>query len=501
MPTLPDRRRAAIYARVSLDQTGEGNSVSQQEEASRDLIERRGWELAGVYVDNSITGTGKKHRPRFYEMLEAVRRGEVDAVVARHMDRLMRNPRERLELVELCRKHGVIIALVQGSDMDPTTASGRMVIGVLGEAAEMEIALKSERHIAALERHAIAGKVPHGTRLFGYTADANVDPEEAALVVDLFDRFYAGESLKSLARLMEERKVPTATVLRTRRTLDAVTVDPTKSEADREKARAAHEAALGRPWNTRTVRDMLSNVRYAGWAVYRGEIATDKDGNLVRGQWAPLVDADIFDVVQARLADPSRKTNRVGTDRRYLGSSLFLCAECDKPVVTVNGGKYFCPGHVIRAHRFVDEFVLDLIAGRLAAPDLGPLLAPPGEDLKPVVANSKRLRARLAKIDAEYDEGIIDGRRWKSAKERVAAQLREVDKQLATRKGGAALGRIAAAPNPAQEFREASLMAQRAVIDALVVVKLRRQPRGRMKRDRQGLVRIDPATVEITWRE
>lgn len=66
-----------------------------------------------MYVDNSITGTGKKHRPQFYEMLAAVKRGEVDAVVARHMDRIARNAKERLELVEACRDQGVIIALVQ----------------------------------------------------------------------------------------------------------------------------------------------------------------------------------------------------------------------------------------------------------------------------------------------------------------------------------------------------------------------------------------------------
>jgi hypothetical protein len=93
---------------------------------------------------------------------------------------------------------------------------------------------------------------------------------------------------------------------------------------------------------------------------------------------------------------------------------------------------------------------------------------PVGDDMKPVVEESKQLRARLAKIDNEYDEGIIDGRRSRSAKENVQAKLGEIDKKRATRKGGAALGKIAESPDPAQAFREASLMAQRAVIDASV---------------------------------
>jgi hypothetical protein len=38
----------------------------------------------------------------------------------------------------------------------------------------------------------------------------------------------------------------------------------------------------------------------------------------------------------------------------------------------------------------------------------------------------------LPDVDAEYDEGIIDGRPWRSAKENVGAKMREIDKKLAT---------------------------------------------------------------------
>ncbi|UGT94852.1 recombinase family protein [Mycobacterium intracellulare] len=455
-------RRAAVYARVSLDQTGEAASISQQEESARELIERRGWTLAGVYVDNSITGTGKKHRPQFYAMLEAVKGGEVDAVVARHMDRIARNPRERLELVEACRNQGVIIALVEGSDMDPTTASGRMVIDVLGSVAEMEIGIKSERHTAALRRHAHNGGVPHGPAPYGYTTTGDVVPDEASIVGRIFQAFDAGGSLRSITAKL---------------TADGV---PSRS---------------GRPWNVRTVRDMLTNPRYAGWAIYRREIATDADGNRIRAKWEPIVAPEVFDVVQARLSDPSRKSNRFGTDRRYLGSSLFLCDACGGPIQTGNGGKYLCPGHLTRESRHVDRYVIDVIAERLGRKDFAQLLAPPAEDMAPVVAEAERLRKRLRVIDGDYDRGDIDAKRWKSAKQRVQTELAEVDHKLAARRGGAALGSILSAPDPAAAFRDASLMAQRATIDALAVVRLRRAGRGRLP---AGLY-IDPETVDVDW--
>jgi hypothetical protein len=89
---------------------------------------------------------------------------------------------------------------------------------------------------------------------------------------------------------------------------------------------------------------------------------------------------------------------------------------------------------------------------------------------------------------------------WVQAAQTIAV-MGKPGKKLATRKGGAALGKIAEAHDPAQAFRDASLMGQRAIIDVLAEVRLHRQPRGRMKRDpvtRREV--IDPATVDIDWK-
>jgi hypothetical protein len=43
-------------------------------------------------------------------------------------------------------------------------------------------------------------------------------------------------------------------------------------------------------------------------------------------------------------------------------------------------------------------------------------------------------------------------------------------------------------------------MSQRAVIDALCTVRLRRAAKGRLKRDHTRREVIDPSTVDIEWR-
>ncbi|MGB9223201.1 recombinase family protein [Mycobacterium sp.] len=441
--------------------------MARQEEDARAIIEQRGWTLAGVYRDNSISASDtKKHRPGYADLQRDYAEGLFDALVVWDLDRLTRQPRQLEDWIDAAEGRGLALITTNG-EADLTTDGGRMYARIKLAVARAEIERKSARHRRALKQHAEAGRIPHGPRLFGYAPEGNVDPTESVIVADIFERFNGGESLRSVTRLLQDQGVPTRS---------------------------------GRPWSTRTVRDMLTNPRYAGWAVYQGEVAVGDDGKPVRGKWRPLVSDDVFEVIQARLSDPARKTNRVGTDRRYIGSGLYLCAECDGPIQTVNGGKYYCQHHLIREHSHVDRYVLDVITERLSRPDLATLLTPAEDDMKPLVEESKRLRARMAKIDNEYDEGIIDGPRWRSAKEKVRAKLSEVDRKLAARKGGAALGKILSAPDPAQAFREASLMGQRAVIDALATVRVRRTGKGRMRTDRDGRPLIDTSTVIIEWR-
>jgi site-specific DNA recombinase len=213
----------------------------------------------------------------------------------------------------------------------------------------------------------------------------------------------------------------------------------------------------------------------------------------------------VFEVIQARLSDPARKTNKVGTDRRYLGSSLYVCDVCDATIQTINGGKYYCrdiagAGHLIREHSHVDRFVLDVIAERLGRSDFATLLTPDEGDMKPWTDKARALRARLEGFDNDYADGVIDAKVLKKSKDRVNAELAEIDKRLASRRSGAALGGVLAAADPAQAFREASLMGQRAVIDALAVVRLRRAPRGRMRTDNNGRPLMDTSTVIIDWK-
>ncbi|GAS90491.1 recombinase family protein [Mycolicibacterium brisbanense] len=487
-------RRTVFYLRISLDHTGEGLAIDRQRKECQRIARQRGWRVVGEYVDNSISASdARKNRPGYDALVKAYEAGEFDALICYDMDRLTRQPRQMEDWLDAAEQRGLDLVTANG-EADLTTDAGRTFVRVRMAFARGEVERKSARQKVAAVQRAKLGRPPLGVRATGYTGKGETVPDEAELVRRIFKMFHSGESLRGIAAAL---------------TAEGLT------------------ARSGKPWNPSSVHGILSNPRYAGRSTYNRHAAVRdarearRKGDTVEpltvtpGTWEPLVSDDVFDAVQARLTDPRRRTQQ-GTDRKHLGSGLFVCDVCSQPVVSFSGGRYRCKAACVnRAHgpvdnvrvrrivadddheaplaRGVDEFVTAVVTERLSRPDAAELLAPPEVDTAPLRAEQDRLRARLDTIDAEYDDGIIDGLRWRTAKEKVNAQLSEVDRKIkAATPGSGALGDVLAAPDPAEAFLSASLMARRSVIEALAEVRLRRGTRGSKT--------FDPNTVRVEWR-
>ena len=137
--------RAAIYARVStLDQ-----HVENQLQELRTYCERRGW-TATEFIDHGVSGA-KERRPALDEMLKAAKRRKFDVLIVWRLDRLGRNLRHLILLLDELHALGVaFVSLAEG--IDATTPAGRLQLHVLGAIAEFERARIQERVIAGLAR-------------------------------------------------------------------------------------------------------------------------------------------------------------------------------------------------------------------------------------------------------------------------------------------------------------------------------------------------------------
>jgi DNA invertase Pin-like site-specific DNA recombinase len=148
--------RAAIYARVSTSNNGQDPRVQTRE--IREYCERRGWQIAGEYVDAGISGA-KDSRPELNKLMADAHRRRFDAVVVWKFDRFARSVSHLLRALENFNALGVgFVSLSE--QIDTSTPTGKMVFTVLGAVAELERSLIAERVRAGL-RNAKA----KGTRL------------------------------------------------------------------------------------------------------------------------------------------------------------------------------------------------------------------------------------------------------------------------------------------------------------------------------------------------
>ena len=147
----PSPCRAAVYARVStLDQQPE-NQLAEL----RRYVEARGW--TGVeYVDKGVSGA-KDRRPALDALVTDAKRRKFDVLVCWRLDRLGRNLRHLITLLDELQALGVAFVSLQ-EGIDATTPAGKLQLHILAAIAEFERARIAERVRAGLARARANGR-------------------------------------------------------------------------------------------------------------------------------------------------------------------------------------------------------------------------------------------------------------------------------------------------------------------------------------------------------
>lgn len=186
--------RTAIYARVSTFDQEPENQLAEL----RRYCEARSWSSV-VFVDRGVSGN-KDRRPALDALLADAKRRKFDVLVCWRLDRLGRNLRHLVTLIEELQSLGIgFVTLNEG--IDTTTPAGRLQLHVLAALSEFERERIRERVCAGLARAR-----REGTRL-GRPREA-VTPDDLLRVSHLSTR-----------RAAAELRVSAATVSRLRRTV------------------------------------------------------------------------------------------------------------------------------------------------------------------------------------------------------------------------------------------------------------------------------------------
>ena len=146
--------RTALYARISTSNNSQSPEMQLRE--LREYSERRGWTVAGEYVDAGISGA-KDRRPELDRLMADAHKRRFDVVTVWKFDRFARSVSHLLRALDTFRVLGIEFVSLSES-LDTATPAGRMVFTVLGAVAELERSLIAERVRAGLRNARAKGK-------------------------------------------------------------------------------------------------------------------------------------------------------------------------------------------------------------------------------------------------------------------------------------------------------------------------------------------------------
>jgi len=147
-------RKAVIYSRVSTNE----QTVENQLRVLREVAEKRGLEVVREISDEGISGAkGRNERPGFDELIKGSVKNEWDIILVWDVSRLGRSLKHLVSFLEDIQSARCDMYIHQ-SGIDTSTASGKMMFGMLSVFSEFERSMIRERVIAGQQRAKSEGK-------------------------------------------------------------------------------------------------------------------------------------------------------------------------------------------------------------------------------------------------------------------------------------------------------------------------------------------------------
>lgn len=204
-----ERKKAAIYIRVSTAYQEEGNSLEKQKERCLQEARERGYEVSQVYTD--VESGSKNDRIGFLQMMNDMEKHKFHALIVTEFSRISRKVKTLLDFLERLENHRVILISIT-QKMDITNPIGKLLYNLTSVFAEFEREQTRIRVKHTLTSMAKSGKFTGGVVPYGYTLKDKkliINPEEAEKIKKAYSLFIKGNSKLSISK---ELSIPLTTL-------------------------------------------------------------------------------------------------------------------------------------------------------------------------------------------------------------------------------------------------------------------------------------------------
>ena len=145
------RKKAALYCRVS---TGDQHLETQLLDL-REMAKQRGYEIAQEYTD--VISGNKAKRPGLDQLMADARRHRFDIVLVAAFDRIARNVRHFLDVLDELNHLGIEF-VSKRENIDTGGPLGRAMLTIIGAISALELDLIRERILAGMRRAKLEGR-------------------------------------------------------------------------------------------------------------------------------------------------------------------------------------------------------------------------------------------------------------------------------------------------------------------------------------------------------
>ena len=328
-----------------------------------------------------------KHRPAFQKMLEDMRAGKINYIVAYKLDRVTRSVRDLEVLISDLETHHCYL-VCDRDDVNTSTANGRFFVRMLTVLSQLEIEIVSERTKFGLNGAIKAGHIPGKVPLGYYRASdksLKVDNATKDIVLRIFEMYLEGKSYQTISNILNEEKV----------------VSPEKKK-----------------WCDSTIDRIINNKIYMG-DYERYKYNKNKETELFVDVVPPIITRAMWEEVQKQKETNQRAYCR---NRVYIFFQKLVCPTCGK-IMTCKGagGKkskymyYHCDN--CKTYYNEDEiedclidYILDLVEYDFHVNKYYyPLLAEKKDnESKEIEKEMKKLQQQKARLKKAYMNGILE---------------------------------------------------------------------------------------------
>ena len=402
---------------MSRDEDEEMNSLQNQRQILVDYAEQNGHDIVGESFDDNVSGMTFE-RKGLHELELAVQEGKIEVVLVKDLSRLGRHRTQTALFIDHLRENNVkVYSVTEG--IDSFNDNDDLLIGfkqIINDFYAKDIEKKVRTGIRQKQKSGMPVNLPMGYYKDKNTGEILVDETAAAIVREIFEKFFEGYGLSTIAKDFNRRGIKSPEYFSHRKI-------------------GSHRTQVCKKylWVQTSVKRIIQNEAYTGTLVnhktvtskiYKTKNAVPSEEQYRHENYMPaIIDRETFE--QAQILLESRLKTQVRAKfgsviHRYCG--MIKCAECGASLIakkrTVAGrswveytcnsnhryGNDYCTAHTIREEQLDKIIHTELVM----------------------------LRQKILDSSQKYDEIV---REWNKKKPKYDKMIKDYTQKIAVLRG------------------------------------------------------------------